>query len=249
MDWFEEWFDSPLYEKLYANRDEEEARQLVELLMDELDLNTCSRILDLGCGRGRHSINLNQKGYTVKGIDLSEQAIKTAREKADELGLDDISFEVRDMRDPLPETFDAILNLFTTFGYFESDQENARVLDSVESMLRPGGIFVLDYLNARKVRQNYREADSGQFQDIEYRIRRYINNDCIYKDIVFEGGPVEGQRRYSERVKLYELDWFRKELGNRNFVIDHIYGDYKGNDFDPDSSSRLLIISHLRSET
>lgn len=245
MDWFEEWFNSPLYEKLYANRDEAEAKQLVELLVDELELNTCSKILDLGCGRGRHSINLNRKGYTVKGIDLSEQAIATAREKAEKLGLENISFEVRDMRDPLPETFDAILNLFTTFGYFESDEENVKVLDSVEAMLRPGGVFVLDYLNAKKVKESYRESDSGKFQDIEYYVRRYIKNDCIYKDIVFEGERVNGQRRYSERVKLYELHWFRQELGKRNFEIDHVYGDYRGSSYDPQNSSRLLLVSHL----
>lgn len=245
MDWFEEWFDSPLYEKLYANRDEEEARELVELLLDELELNRCSKILDLGCGRGRHSINLNKKGYEVKGIDLSVEAIKTARAKVERMGLENISFEIRDMRKPLDETFDAIVNLFTTFGYFKSDAENASVFDSVVAMLKPGGIFVLDYLNAHKVRQEYKPSDSGRFQDIKYEIHRYIAEDMIFKDIVFSGERVNGRRNYSERVKLYQLEWFQQEMKKRNLVIDHIYGDYHGNDFDPETSSRLLIISHL----
>ncbi len=244
MDWFEEWFDSPLYEKLYANRDEEEARRLIKLLENELDLHACSKILDLGCGRGRHAISLNRKGYRVKGIDLSPEAIKTAREKADKMGLENISFEVRDMRDPLPESFDAILNLFTTFGYFKSDRENAQVLDSVAGMLEPGGIFVLDYLNARRVRKNYKSGDSGEFHGISYRIKRYIKDGAIHKDIVFEGDKIDGKRKYSERVKLYELDWFREELAKRGLLIDHVYGDYQGSDFDPASSGRLIIISH-----
>ncbi len=248
MDWFEEWFDSPLYEKLYANRDEEEARELVDLLLDELELNSCSKILDLGCGRGRHSINLNKKGYNVKGIDLSKEAIKTARAKVARMGLENISFEIRDMRKPLDETFDAIVNLFTTFGYFKSDAENASVFDSVVEMLEPGGIFVLDYLNAHKVRQTYKPSESGQFQDIKYEIHRYIADDMIFKDIVFSGDRVNGQRSYSERVKLYHLNWFQQEMGKRNLVFDHIYGDYKGNNFDPETSSRLLIISHLGEE-
>ncbi len=245
MDWFEEWFDSPLYEKLYANRDEAEAKQLVELLVNELELNKCSKILDLGCGRGRHSINLNKKGYRVKGIDLSDQAIQTAREKVEEMGLEGISFEVRDMRNPLDETFDAIVNLFTTFGYFESDAENASVFDSVVSMLAPGGIFVLDYLNAQKVKKSYSPSDSGEFQGIKYNIQRFIRDEAIYKKIEFAGERVNGERIYSERVKLYHLDWFQEEMEKRDLHIDHIYGDYEGHVFDPETSSRLLIISHL----
>lgn len=246
MNWFEEWFDSPLYEKLYANRDEAEARQLVELLVNELVLNKCSKILDLGCGRGRHSINLNKRGYRVKGIDLSKEAIKTAREKVKKQGLQNISFEVRDMRSPLDQTFDAIVNLFTTFGYFESDAENASVFDSVVSMLKPGGIFVLDYLNADKVKAGYSPSDSGEFHGIKYDIQRYIRDGAIFKDIEFAGEQVNGRRSYSERVKLYHLDWFQQEMEKRGLEIVHVYGDYEGHVFDPESSTRLLIISRLR---
>ena len=248
MDWFEEWFDSPLYEKLYANRDEKEAARLVDLLVNTLPLEECSHILDLGCGRGRHSINLNKKGYHVTGIDLSEQAIATAREKAEAENLENIRFEVRDMRDPLPEQFDAIVNLFTTFGYFKSDEENASVLESVRKMLKPGGIFVLDYLNAQQVKENYRPADQGEFHGIQYEIQRYLSNNSIIKEIEFSGDPIDGKKQYAERVKLYDLDWFEKEMNKRNLVIDHVYGDYQGSKFDPETSARLLIISHLQSE-
>lgn len=245
MNWFEEWFDSPLYEKLYANRDEKEAAQLVQLLEESLPIAECSKILDLGCGRGRHSINLNKKGYQVTGIDLSEQAIAKARQKAKEMGLENIRFEVRDMRNPLPETFDAVVNLFTTFGYFKSDEENASVLDSVTEMLEPGGIFVLDYLNAPKVRETYRPADEGEFQGIHYDIQRYIRNNSIIKEIQFSGDQVGGTKKYAERVKLYDLPWFKEEMAKRKLEIDHVYGNYEGDDYDPENSSRLLIISHF----
>ncbi len=245
MDWFEEWFDSPLYEKLYANRDEQEAEQLVQLLEEILPLEECSKILDLGCGRGRHAINLNQKGYHVTGIDLSEQAIATAREKAEDLELEDIRFEVRDMRNPLPEMFDAIVNLFTTFGYFKSDEENASVLKSVRQMLEPEGVFVLDYLNAQQVKNNYSPFDQGEFHGIHYEIQRYLRNNSIIKEIEFSGEEI-GRKKYAERVKLYDLSWFKKEMATQNLEIDHVYGDYEGNSFDPETSSRLLIISHLK---
>ncbi len=245
MDWFEEWFDSPLYEKLYSNRDEEEARQLISFLEETLQLNNCSSLLDLGCGRGRHSITLAQHGYQVKGVDLSPEAIKTATSKAEELGLDNVSFEVRDMRNPLPDTFDAIVNLFTTFGYFEQDDENALVLDGVVKMLKDDGIFVLDYLNAEKVKRSYQPEEEGEFHDIHYQIKRYVENGAIHKDIEFSGNGLSGSRTYSERVKLYGLKWFKSEMSKRNLKILKVAGDYQGRDFNPESSPRLLIISKL----
>lgn len=248
MNWFEDWFDSPLYEKLYANRDEKEARQLIEFLQSTLSLNECSHILDLGCGRGRHSLNLARQGYRVKGIDLSEEAIKKARRRAEDEGLDNVDFQVRDMRNPLPEKFDAIVNLFTTFGYFEEDRENSRVLDSVVSMLKERGIFVLDYLNAPRVRETYVPEEVGDFQGIDYKINRYIRDDAIYKEIVFSGDGLDDKRSYTERVKLYDLEWFKRELDNRNLMIDHVYGDYRGHEYDPAESPRLLIIAHLEKE-
>lgn len=245
LSWFEDWFDSPLYERLYANRDEEEAKQLIVLLEKTLNLNNSSTILDLGCGRGRHALNLARKGYDVTGIDLSEEAIKTAKAKAEKEGLRNICFKVRDMRRPLPETFDGIVNLFTTFGYFEQDEENTQVLDSIVEMLEPGGIFVLDYMNSTKVKKSFKPNDHGHFRDIEFKVDRYIRDGAIIKEIEFSGGPIDGVRTYSEHVKLYELDWFRRELDKRNLEIDQLYGDYQGNEFDRKSSPRLMIVSHL----
>lgn len=245
MNWFEEWFDSPLYEKLYVNRDESEALQLIEFLQETLSLHACSHILDLGCGRGRHAINLARKGYQVTGIDLSIQAIQTAKKKVNQLNLQNVDFLVRDMRNPLPQTFDAVVNLFTTFGYFLYNEENARVLDSVVQMLKPGGIFVLDYLNARKVRTSFDSSDSGTFHDIDYDIERYLKNGAIYKNIHFKKEDTGAQKTYSERVKLYELDWFEREMSKRRLKMDHVYGDYQGGSFDPESSPRMLIICHL----
>ncbi|PAU92995.1 SAM-dependent methyltransferase [Aliifodinibius salipaludis] len=245
MDWFEEWFDSPLYEKLYADRDEKEAERLIKFLEQTLLLEEYHSILDLGCGRGRHSHNLAKRGYEVTGIDLSPEAIKTAKEKADEQGLQNVQFEVRDMREPLPQKFDAIVNLFTTFGYFKTDKENASVFESVVKMLRDEGLFVLDYLNAEKVKENFVPEEEGEFQGIRYEIKRYIKNGAIHKDIAFAGDKLDKPRVYWERVKLYGLDWFEKEMDKRNLEIIDVNGDYQGGDFDPQTSPRLLIISRL----
>lgn len=104
---------------------------------------------------------------------------------------------------------------------------------------------MLDYLNADKVKRGYSPSDSGEFHGIKYDIQRYIRGGAIYKDIEFAGDRVNGHRTYSERVKLYHLDWFQQEMGKRGLEIDHVYGDYEGHSFDPDTSARLMIISHL----
>lgn len=245
MHWFEEWFNSSLYEELYANRDEAEAKQLIKLLEKKLSQKRSSKILDLACGRGRHSINLAKKGYNVTGIDLSEQAIKTAKVKAKKQHLENVQFYVHDMREPLPKTFDAVVNLFTSFGYFKDDEENARVFDSVVNMLKPNGIFVIDYLNAEKVKGGFVPLENGSFKTIDYTIKRYIEDGAIHKDIVFKKG--NKSKKYSERVKLYKLDWFKQQLAKRNLIIKNLYGDYSGNDFDVEDSPRMLIISKLQS--
>jgi cyclopropane fatty-acyl-phospholipid synthase-like methyltransferase len=244
MNWPEEWFDSSLYEKLYPNPVEEEARRLIDPLEKTLNLSGWSEILDLGCGRGRYAISLGERGYKVTAVDLSEKAIRTARRKAVKKGLD-IHFKVHDMRNPLPHKFDAIVNLFTTFGYFTNDKQNSRVLDSIVEMLDLGGMFVLDYMNSQKVAKTYQALDHGNFRDIDFKVNRYIDNGAIIKDIKFTGGPIEGAKEYTEHVKLYDLDWFKKQFAKRGLQIDHLYGDYHGNSYDPETSPRLMIVSHL----
>ena len=135
MNWFEEWFDSPLYEKLYAYRNKNEADQLADLIEEEIPVSNFPKILDLGCGRGRHSITLAERGYNVLGMDLSKEVISKAAQIAAKKNLPNLRFQVGDMRRPLDKTFDAVVNLFTSFGYFRDDGENAQVIESVSKML------------------------------------------------------------------------------------------------------------------
>jgi len=243
MNWFEEWFDSPLYEKLYANRDEYEAKQLADLIGRIIPKMEYPNILDLGCGRGRHSITLAEAGYRVTGIDLSTDAITKAKKKAEARNLSNVTFIIGDKRTPLPAQFDAVVNLFTTFGYFEQDDENRRVLQNVESMLRPDGIFIMDYMNAEVVKKKFVPEESGEFQDLKYQIRRFIKEDMIYKKIAFTGDQVgPGETVYTERVKLYDRTWFDAELEKAGLTLIACYGDYSGEPFTPESP-RLIMVS------
>ncbi len=242
MSWFEEWFDSPLYEKLYANRNEEEAAQLAELIASEIPLEDYPSILDLGCGRGRHSLELARRGYRVTGIDLSENAIEKAQKKAAERELANIEFMVRDMRQPLLRTFDAIVNLFTTFGYFLKDDENSKVLQGVSMMLKPNGLFMLDYLNRDTVERNLVPEESGTYEGVQYRITRSIDNHMVYKSICFSGDNLKEPLEYQERVKLYDKEWFEVNLKQAGMQLVKCYGDYRGKPYST-KSDRLLMIS------
>jgi SAM-dependent methyltransferase len=243
MSWFEEWFDSPLYEKLYANRNEKEAAQLAGLIEEAIPKENYPKILDLGCGRGRHSITLAERGYRVTGVDLSEEAIRKAKKRASDKNLKNVEFLTGDMREPLDGTFDAILNLFTTFGYFLDDDENMSVLKSARQMLRPKGVFVIDFLNAAQIKREIIPEDCGSFKEIDFQIRRYIKDEMVFKDITFKNPSLDEPVHYQERVKLYDLNWFKDSLDECGFSIENIYGDYTGKPFNAEKSSRLIMIS------
>ncbi|MFU8813670.1 MAG: class I SAM-dependent DNA methyltransferase, partial [Balneolaceae bacterium] len=224
MSWYEEWFDSRLYETLYAHRDEEEAQKLATLISAHVPAGRFPHLLDLGCGRGRHSHNFAEKGYRVTGTDLSPSAIEKARTIADERGLTGVRFEVRDMREPLPETFDAVLNLFTTFGYFLDDDENIRVLQAVAQMLRSEGRFVIDFLNAERVGRTLVPSEKGSVGELHYTIRRHIAEGMVHKEISFFANGSQEPKTYTERVKLYDKPWFEQQLQAHGFAILDVWG-------------------------
>ena len=239
--WYEEWFDSSLYEKLYAYRDDEEAARLADLLEVELPKTRYRKILDLGCGRGRHSLNMARRGYKVTGFDLSSRAIQKAKSRAGDEGLT-IDFRIHDMREPLDEQFDAILNLFTTFGYFDDDAENIRVLQAMSHMLRPSGRLVIDYLNASSVKRSLNPHEAGSIDSLSYDVSRGIDEsvNMVVKTIHFHKQNGEA-REYQERVKLYDLKWFKEQLARYNLTLVKCYGNYDGDPYDEHTSDRLLM--------
>ncbi len=244
MSWFEEWFDSPLYEKLYSNRDEKDAASLADLIEEVIPVSDYRKVLDLGCGRGRHSITLAQRGYQVTGIDLSNKAIEKAKRIAGQKNLNNVKFFVRDMRDPLPKQFDAIVNLFTTFGYFLEDEENRRVLRNTGKMLNQGGILFLDYLNPHYVEKNLVPSESGMYENLTYNVTRQIKDGMVFKTIQFSDDSLDKPVKYRERVKLYDLEWFRDVLTESGYDIIETYGNYEGSPFLVESP-RMIIVAKL----
>ncbi len=236
--WYRTWFDSPYYHILYQNRDKKEAANFIDNILRELQPKPDARFLDLACGNGRHSIFVNEKGYNVTGVDLSENNIRQARKYES----DTLSFRVHDMREPfLQNGFDFVLNLFTSFGYFETDEENLRVLKAANTNLVDGGILVIDFMNVTKVAKKLRTDERLEFNGIEFEISRRVENDLIEKQIVVHDG---GKKyNFKEKVAAFSKDAFHKYLRLSGFEIVNTFGNYKLDPFDASESERLILIA------
>jgi len=237
-EWFENWFDSPYYPLLYQKRNIKEAEKFISNLINHLQPQQNSTILDLACGEGRHSNFLAKKGFKVSGIDLSERSIDIAKQNA----ADNVSFDIKDMRFfSLPESFDYVFNLFTSFGYFQDSDDNVKVLTQINKHLNDNGILVIDFLNKHQVIENLVAKEVKVVDGIEFNITREVKQGSVVKNISFNTD--NSQYKYQEKVQLFGLDQFTEMLAKTGFKIIKTLGDYELTEFHKESSSRLIIIA------
>ena len=237
-EWFEEWFDTNYYHILYKNRDDKEAEFFLTNLLDFLQLDANSCVLDLACGKGRHALFLNSKGYQVTGVDLSSQSIKWANQ-FNSAGL---SFHVHDMREVFSKnTFDIVLNLFSSFGYFRTITDNEKMLNAVAENLKSDGVFVLDFMNVTKVINDLVAKESKEEDNITFNITRKIMDNYIIKKI--EVIDADKHFYFEERVQAFTLKQLEPLFEKAGLHITNIFGDYSLNSFSENSSSRLLLIA------
>ncbi|GGG99376.1 methyltransferase [Polaribacter pacificus] len=235
-DWFTSWFDTPYYHILYKHRDDSDAELFMENITKELQLKNTSEILDIPCGKGRHAVYLNTLGYKVVGADLSSNSINFAKQFENEV----LKFEVWDMRTPFNQKFDAIFNLFTSFGYFEDDQEDISILKNFKKGLKENGILVMDFLNVSYVKEHLIEKEIKTVEGIDFHITRKIENGFIIKEIHFFAD--DENHSYIEKVKYLDKDKFVNYFENAGFNINQVFGSYQLEDFDPSSSKRLIFV-------
>lgn len=237
-EWFENWFDSKYYHILYKNRNEQEAQELINNLMKVIKLPEGGRVLDLACGAGRHSIYLNQLGFDVIGIDLSEESIKIAKRNRNET----LDFFVHDMRDLYWDNhFNCILNLFTSFGYFKDDEDHQKTISSVASSLKYGGKFVLDFLNSKKEIENLVLEERKVVDGINFHIIRRYDEGRIFKRVEITDG--EAQHVFEEKVRAFTKDELVDMIMEADLRVEHIYGSYQLDEFDIEQSQRLIIVA------
>jgi cyclopropane fatty-acyl-phospholipid synthase-like methyltransferase len=236
LNWFESWFDTEYYHILYKERNDEEAQLLMDNLTHYLNLPEDAKILDLACGKGRHAIYLNSLGFDVTGADLSENSIKEASEFKNEK----LHFKVHDMRETCNEKYDAIFNLFTSFGYFEDDADNYKTIKAIHNSLTETGFAVIDFMNVAYVLENLVADEIKSVDGIDFHIKRYLKDGHIYKEIDFED---KGEKfHFTEKVQALRLEDFEKMMEEAGIYLLDIFGDYKLRKFFKTQSERLIMI-------
>jgi SAM-dependent methyltransferase len=239
-EWFAEWFDTPWYHVLYGNRSDEEAEAFINRLYAALtkQLNQSPSVLDLACGAGRHSRVFNALGCQVTGFDLSEKSIRQARE----IGPASIRYVQGDMRRmQFASRFDLVVNLFTSFGYFDSITDNLAVLSGVHAHLQPGGLFVLAFFNAPYVIERLVANETVVRGGIAFDISRYATDTHIVKEIRFEAD--NRSHVFVERVQALSPQHLETMLTQQSFALKTTYGDYNLSTFAPQHSPRVIIVA------
>jgi len=236
--WYQSWFDSPYYHILYKDRNDEEARKFLDKLAGFLKPAPNSRMLDQACGKGRHAIYLNSLGFSVTGIDISQQSIRYCKKFENET----LEFFVQDMRKVFRVNyFDFVLNLFTSFGYFDTDHQHQLAIDSAAASLRRDGNFIIDFMNATKVTSNLAPEDTIVRDKIEFKITKKIANGFIIKDIYFT--DKNNPYHFTEKVEVICLADFERYFKHAGLKTIHLFGNYSLDPFDEKTSDRLILVA------
>lgn len=238
--WFEEWFNSPYYHLLYAHRSEHEAECFIEKISAHLQIAKGAKVLDVACGKGRHAKTLHKLGFAVTGIDLSPNSITEARHCAPA----DLQFDVWDMRKVYrASAFDYVFNIFSSFGYFENDEEDLDAVKAFAGNLKPNGTLVFDYVNTEWLVKNIKSREIIPRGDIHFQIQKRIENGFIKKKIEF---LAEGENySFEEQLKLLNLARFEQMFTIAGLKIEEKFGDYDLNPFVAAQSQRLILIARI----
>ncbi|MBC7743770.1 MAG: class I SAM-dependent methyltransferase [Flavobacterium sp.] len=235
--WFHNWFNSPYYHILYNNRNDEEAELFIDNLCSFLKPASSSRLLDIACGRGRHSFYLNKKGYDVTGIDLSLANIKYAKQFEN----GNLQFYVHDMRYLFYiNYFDIAFNLFTSFGYFETEKDHINSLKTFRKSLKKDGLLVLDYFNTYKILKHLSPQETKNVGGIVFNINKQVLDGKIIKSIIFD--HKSRNFAFKEEVNAFTLTDFERMFNKSGFKIAHCFGNYDLQPFDELRSDRLIFI-------
>lgn len=233
--WFKEWFGTPYYALLYGNRDEQEAKAQVEGVMVLTGLMQGACVLDMACGRGRHARWFAERGMRVSGFDVNTDAIAAARQ-----AVPSAAFHVHDMREPFAEgAFDLVVNLFTSFGYFEKRSDDLLVLRAAYAALKPGGSLIVDFMNTPKVVAGLVAQEERAVGDVRFTMTRRLHDGMVEKSIrVCDNGM---KHHYMERVMALTPEEIASMAEQCGFTVVGRYGDFDGRLYDVERSERFLL--------
>lgn len=239
-EWYKDWFSSDEYNFVYSHRNYDDAKQIIDLIISTLGLKKTDYLLDAPCGTGRHLNYLISLGYNVVGFDLSLPFLIKAKKIVLDNGFTPLLFRGDIRNFCLKRKFDCILNLFTSFGYFFSDDENFQFPINSLNLLNKGGYFVLDYINKEFLINNLVPNSVKEYNGITVIEKREIKDDRVIKTINLIKG--NESKTYYESVKLYSKDIILERFMRIGYSLEYIFGDYKGNKFNEKHSERLIMI-------
>jgi SAM-dependent methyltransferase len=238
-DWFKYWFNSHHYFLLYQNRDEQEAKLFFDLIRRNIPIQSDWKILDFCCGYGRLSKVIVKEGYSVTGLDLSENFIKHALEesKKENLQIEFVQCDARNFNEI--EKYNLGISFFTSFGYF-SDEENDLTFKNLAKSITKSGWIVFDYFNPEFVLKNLNEKESFEVNGFKIDIVKRIEDKRIIKHIKINS--IERSEEYLESVRIYTLEELNVFFNKNGLEVEKIFGDYLGNELNG-NSPRIIIFA------
>jgi ubiquinone/menaquinone biosynthesis C-methylase UbiE len=239
-EWFKDWFNTPEYLNVYQHRNESDAEEHLKLILNNIDIHTKAKILDMACGAGRHAIILARKNFDETAIDLSGNLLSIAKDSAlkENLKINFVQSDIRKFQ--TVEKFNLVLNLFTSFGYFETDEENFSILKKAYDLLEVRGYFVLDFFNSQFLKKNLVAFSEETLDEVEIHQYRKIKDNRITKKIVItKNGNLT---QFEESVRMFTKDELVSAIQKIGFDIYKTFGDFLGNEFEQFSSPRLIMI-------
>ena len=244
--WYKDWFSSPYYHQLYQHRDDSEANNFIDTLIASLQPASGSTMLDVACGKGRHSKALAEMGFDVTGIDLSFSSINEAKEFEDEK----LHFFQHDMRLPFwINYFDYAFNFFTSFGYFKTRREHDNAIRTIAQSIKENGVFVIDFLNVHYAEDSMQKNLIKKIDDTEFHITKWHDEDHFFKQIqVIDSSAKTLKHLYTERVAKFTLGDFTDMLSYQHMQIQEVFGNYQMGKYDVRKSPRLIIVAKKRTK-
>lgn len=243
--WFSDWFNSSYYHALYQHRDDTEALQFIHNLITYLTPKPHAKMLDIACGKGRHSKALFDAGFDVTGIDLSPASI----EAASTMQTNGLSFSCHDMRETFKANyFDYAFNFFTSFGYFDTHEEHQLAISAMAANLKESGTLVIDYLNVGIVEENIDKEALTQIDSFIFYTKKWQDDLFLFKEIrVVDVVSKEVLGIFEERVRKYGLADFTLFMQKAGLEMIATFGDYQLGSYHMERSDRLIMVAKKHS--
>ncbi|RTL60440.1 MAG: class I SAM-dependent methyltransferase [Sphingobacteriales bacterium] len=237
-EWFNDWFSSPYYHLLYFEHGKQEAAFCIDQLLVHFQPAPKSLMLDVACGKGRHSILLAEKGFDVSGIDLSIENITAAKQFEKE----NLHFYQQDMRLPSwVNYFDYAFNFFTSFGYFKTRREHDNSIRTMANAIKEEGILLIDYLNVHYAENHLVHKLEKQINGVDFFITKWFDETHFYKKIIVEDDTLEEPLEYTERVAKLSLGDFTEMMAYQGVQVQEVFGDYRLSHYDAVNSPRMIV--------